>query len=47
MTGLKILNLILIKMIFFKIYIDYPREELIQRINKRTEQMIKIGAIKK
>jgi len=30
---------------FFKIYIDYPREELIQRINKRTEQMIKIGAI--
>jgi tRNA dimethylallyltransferase len=31
---------------FFKIYIDYPREELIQRINKRTEQMIKIGAIK-
>ena len=30
---------------FFKIYIDYPREELIQRINKRTEQMIDIGAI--
>ena len=30
---------------FFKIYIDYPREELIQRIHKRTEQMIKIGAI--
>ena len=30
---------------FFKIYIDYPREELIQRINKRTEQMIEIGAI--
>jgi tRNA dimethylallyltransferase len=30
---------------FFKIYIDYPREELIQRIGKRTEQMIKIGAI--
>jgi tRNA dimethylallyltransferase len=30
---------------FFKIYIDYPREDLIQRINKRTEQMIKIGAI--
>ena len=24
---------------------DYPREELIQRIGKRTEQMIKIGAI--
>ena len=31
---------------FFKIYIDFPREDLIQRINKRTEQMIKIGAIK-
>ena len=31
---------------FFKIYIDYPREDLIQRINKRTEQMIKIGAIR-
>jgi tRNA dimethylallyltransferase len=23
---------------FYKIYIDYPREELIQRINNRTEQ---------
>jgi tRNA dimethylallyltransferase len=31
---------------FFKIYIEYPRDELIQRINKRTKQMIKIGAIK-
>ena len=30
---------------FYKIYIDYPREELIQRINKRTEQMIEMGAI--
>ena len=30
---------------FFKIYIDYPREELIQRIHKRSEQMIKVGAI--
>ena len=30
---------------FYKIYIDYPRLELIQRINKRTEQMIKIGVI--
>jgi tRNA dimethylallyltransferase len=30
---------------FYKIYIDYPRGELIQRIGKRTEQMIKIGAI--
>ena len=31
---------------FFKIYIDFPREDLIQRINKRTEQMIKVGATK-
>ena len=31
---------------FFKIYIDFPREDLIQRINKRTEQMVKIGAIR-
>ena len=30
---------------FYKIYIDYPREELIQRISKRAKQMIKIGAI--
>ena len=30
---------------FFKIYINYPREELIQRISIRTEQMVKIGAI--
>ena len=30
---------------FYKIYMDYPREELILRIGKRTEQMIKIGAI--
>ena len=30
---------------FFKIYIDYPREELIQKINKRSEQMVKTGAI--
>ena len=31
---------------FIKIYIDYPRKDLIQRISKRTKQMIKIGAIK-
>src|SRR6056300_858586 len=30
---------------FFKIYIDYPREELIERIGKRAEKMIKSGAI--
>ena len=31
---------------FVKIYIDYPRKELIDRINIRTEEMIKKGAIK-
>ncbi len=31
---------------FVKIYINYPRHELIERINTRTEQMIKKGAIK-
>ena len=31
---------------FFKIYIDFPRQELIERINIRTEHMIKIGVIK-
>ena len=31
---------------FFKIYIDYPRKDLIERIEKRTEQLIKMGAIK-
>ena len=30
---------------FFKIYIDYPREELIQKIRARTEQMIRMGVI--
>jgi len=30
---------------FIKIYIDYPRKDLIERIEKRTEQMIKMGAI--
>ena len=45
MNGLKIPNLILKEDNFFKIYIDYPREDLIQKIKKRTEQMIKIGAI--
>ncbi len=28
-----------------KIYIDYPRQDLFQRIKKRTELMFKIGAI--
>ena len=31
---------------FFKLYIDYPRQELIERINQRTEKMIENGAIK-
>ena len=31
---------------FFKVYIDYPREELIKRINSRTDRMIKNGAVK-
>ena len=31
---------------FLKIYIDYPRQDLIQRIAKRTDQMMKTGAIK-
>ena len=31
--------------IFFKIYIDYPRPELIERISFRSEQMLKNGAI--
>ena len=31
---------------FFKVYIDYPRNELIERINLRTEEMIENGAIK-
>ena len=30
---------------FFKIYIDFPREELIERISKRTKLMMKLGAI--
>ena len=30
---------------FFKIYIDYPREELILKISKRAEQMIEMGAV--
>ena len=30
---------------FYKIYIDYPREDLILRISKRTAQMFKMGAI--
>ena len=31
---------------FYKIYIEYPRKDLIERIEKRTEKMIKMGAIK-
>ena len=31
---------------FYKIFIDYPRKDLILRINKRTELMFKTGVIK-
>ena len=31
---------------FYKIYIDFPRTELIERINLRSKEMIKNGAIK-
>ena len=31
---------------FVKIYIDFPRQELIERINIRTKEMIQIGAVK-
>jgi len=31
---------------FVKVYIDYPRQELIERINLRTSHMIENGAIK-
>ena len=31
---------------FYKIYIDFPRMELIERINLRSKKMIKNGAIK-
>ena len=30
---------------FYKIYIDFPRDELIKRINSRTVEMIKKGAV--
>ena len=30
---------------FYKIYIDFPRSDLIKRINSRTEKMFKLGAI--
>jgi len=30
---------------FFKIYIEYPRKELVERINHRTGKMIKMGAV--
>ena len=31
---------------FIKIYIDFPRQDLLHKISKRTDQMIKNGAIK-
>ena len=30
---------------FYKIYIDYPRQDLIKRIDTRTDEMLKSGAI--
>ena len=30
---------------FFKIYIDYPRNELLERINTRTKKMVEKGAV--
>ena len=33
------------KEVFFKIYIDFPRSELIDKISHRTQEMIKKGAI--
>ena len=30
---------------FYKIYIDFPRNDLLKRINIRTKEMIKKGAI--
>ena len=30
---------------FFKICVDFPRKDLIERINKRSESMIKSGAV--
>ena len=32
---------------FLKIYIDYPKDELINKISKRVDQMIKDGAIRR
>ncbi len=31
---------------FFKVYIDYPRQDLIERINLRTRDMVENGAIR-
>ena len=31
---------------FFKIYIEYPRDELVAKIYQRTDEMIKMGAVK-
>ena len=45
MTGLESPVHTLKKKDFCKIYIDYPREELIERINTRVKNMIANGAI--
>jgi tRNA dimethylallyltransferase len=46
MNGTKILNLIFKKVIFIKFILTFPRLELIERINLRSKEMIKNGAIK-
>ena len=46
MIGLKIHRQFMKKKDFYKIYIDFPRDELIKRINSRTVEMIKKGAVK-
>ena len=30
---------------FYKIYIDFPKDKLVERINQRSENMIKLGVI--
>ena len=46
MNGLKTQNQTFLEDDFFKVYIDFPRQELIERINLRTSEMIENGAIK-
>ena len=45
MNGLKVLNQIMKKKDFYKINIEFPRDELIKRINIRVNEMINNGGI--